>query len=256
MVGFIDFLAHGSGVSNWEFILLCTISFLGSLITASVGLGGGMLTLATMALLMPPAVLIPVHGVVQLGSNFGRALLLYKDIIRIIIPTFLMGTIIGAIVGGQVVVALPVEMLQIILSIFILYTIWVPALKAHDFKKFTFASVGAIGAFTTMFVGATGPLIAPFVIAISNGRKQIVGTHASLMTIHHSFKLIVFGLIGFSFAPYIPIIISLIIFGFGGTYIGKLALNRLPEHIFRAGLKSVLTVMALKLFYDAFSSWL
>ena len=107
-----------------------------------------------------------------------------------------------------------------------------------------------------MFVGATGPLIAPFVIAISNGRKQIVGTHASLMTIHHSFKLIVFGLIGFSFAPYIPIIISLIIFGFGGTYIGKLALNRLPEHIFRGGLKSVLTVMALKLFYDAFSSWL
>ena len=122
-----------------------------------------------------------------------------------------MGTIIGAIVGGQVVVALPVEILQIILSTFILYTVWAPALKAHAFKKFTFAGIGAIGAFTTMFVGATGPLIAPFVIAISNGRKKIVGTHASLMTIHHSFKLIVFGLIGFNFASYISIIISFII---------------------------------------------
>ena len=59
---------------------------LGSLITASVGLGGGTLTLATMALLMSPTVLIPIHGVVQLGSNFGRALLLYREIIRGIIP--------------------------------------------------------------------------------------------------------------------------------------------------------------------------
>ena len=115
---FVDFLTYGIELSNWEFMLLCAISFLGSLITASVGLGGGTLTLATMALLMPPAILIPVHGVVQLGSNFGRALLLYKDIIREIIPTFLVGTIIGAIVGGQVVVVLPIETLQIILSIF------------------------------------------------------------------------------------------------------------------------------------------
>ena len=107
-----------------------------------------------------------------------------------------------------------------------------------------------------MFVVATGPLIALFVIAISNGREQTVGTHASHMTIQHSFKLIVFGLIGFSFVPCIPIIISLIIFGFGGTYIGKLALNRLPEHVFRGGLKSVLTIITLKLFYDAFFCWL
>lgn len=253
---FFDFLTYGIDVSNWEFMLLCAISFLGSLITASVGLGGGTLTLATMALLMPPAILIPVHGVVQLGSNFGRALLLYKDIIREIIPTFLVGTIIGAIVGGQVVVVLPIETLQIILSLFILYTVWVPPLKAYSVKKFTFIIIGAIGAFTSMFVGATGPLFAPFVMSISTGRKQIVATHASLMSIQHCLKLIIFGLIGFSYGPYIGLIVSLIVFGFIGTYIGKLTLNRLPEHVFRVVFKSVLTVMALKLFYGAISSWL
>ena len=255
MTSFIYFFLNGTGVELWEFGLLCIVSFLGSLITASVGLGGGTLTLATMALLMPPTVLIPIHGFVQLGSNFGRALLLYRDVLRDIIPTFVVGTIIGAIIGGQVVVALPVEILQIILSVFILYTVWIPALKAQIFRKFTFISVGAIGAFTTMFVGATGPLIAPFVIAASKDRKQIVGTHASLMTIQHSFKLIVFGFIGFSFAPYVLLIISLISFGFVGTYMGKLALNRLSENIFRRALKLVLTFMALKLSYDAFSVW-
>jgi uncharacterized membrane protein YfcA len=254
LTNFIDILADGIGVSNWGFVLLCAISFLGSFITASVGLGGGILTLVTMALLMPPAVLIPVHGAVQLGSNFGRTLLLYKDVIREIIPTFLVGTIIGTIVGGQVVMVLPIETLQIILSGFILYTVWIPPSKAYTVKKLVFISIGAIGAFTSMFVGATGPLFYPFVIAISRGRKQIVATHASLMSIQHCFKLIVFGIIGFSFGPYIPLIISLIIFGFIGTYIGKLNLNWLPEHIFKGALKLVLTVMALKLFYGAIFS--
>lgn len=255
MTGFVELMIYGTGVVAWEFLLLCAISFLGSLITASIGIGGGTLMLATMALLMPPAVLVPIHGVVQLGSNFGRALLLYREIIREIIPIFLIGTIIGVILGGQVVVALPVEILQVILSIFILYTVWVPTLKALAVKKFTFLGIGVVGAFTTMFVGATGPLITPFVIAISKGRKQVVGTHACLMTIQHTFKLIVFGFIGFGFFPYIPLIISLIIFGFIGTYIGKLALNRIPENIFRVTLKLVLTIMALKLFFTAISYW-
>jgi hypothetical protein len=38
------------------------------------GIGGGAALLAVMASLVPPAALIPVHGVVQVGSNLGRAL--------------------------------------------------------------------------------------------------------------------------------------------------------------------------------------
>ncbi len=253
MISLVELMINNTGLVDWEFLLLCAISCLGSLITASIGIGGGTLMLATMALLMPPAVLIPIHGVVQLGSNFGRALLFRREIIREIIPMFLIGTIIGVILGGQVVVALPVAVLQFILSIFILYTVWVPTLKALSVKKFTFFGIGAFGAFATMFVGATGPLMTPFVAAITRDRKQVVGTQACLLTIQHTFKLIAFGLIGFSFVPYLPLIISLIIFGFIGTYIGKLVLNRIPENIFRVTLKLVLTIMALKLCFTAVS---
>lgn len=53
--------------------LLLGTSFLASLITVAFGIGGGALLLAVMAVTMPPAALIPVHGVVQVGSNLGRA---------------------------------------------------------------------------------------------------------------------------------------------------------------------------------------
>ena len=252
MIGFIEFIADTVGLSHWHLLVLCFVSFLGSFITAAVGLGGGTLTLATMSLLMPPGVLIPIHGLVQLGSNFGRALLMREYIIRGIIPVFVLGTIIGAFVGGQLVMVLPVAVLQIILSLFILYTVWIPSFTARKTNSIAFLGVGALGAFTTMFVGASGPLIAPFVISASNGRKQIVGTHASLMTIQHTFKLIVFGLMGFGFGPYIPLIICLIFFGFIGTYCGKITLSRLPEGVFKISLKVILTIMAFKLSYDAY----
>ena len=50
-------------------VALMGISFLGSFITAAFGIGGGVVVLAVLATLLPPAALIPVHGVVQFGSN-------------------------------------------------------------------------------------------------------------------------------------------------------------------------------------------
>ncbi|MGY9000514.1 MAG: TSUP family transporter [Rhodospirillales bacterium] len=251
----IGYLIHNTGLGLWEFWVLCSVSFIGSLITAALGLGGGVLTLATMALLMSPTVLIPVHAVVQLGSNFGRALLMFRDVVGEILPMLLLGTIIGAVVGGNVVIVLPIAILQVILAIFILYSVWTPSFQAKKPRKRAFILVGAIGAFTTMFVGATGPVIAPFVIAASKGRKEIVATHAACMTIQHAFKIITFGFIGFVFSPYIPLLIGLLLFGFGGTFFGKLLLNRLPENLFSILLKIILTLMAFKLFYDAMASW-
>ena len=149
------------------------------------------------------------------------------------------------------VVALPIAVLQTILAIFVLYSVWVPSFQASNPGKKTFFGVGAIGAFTTMFVGATGPLVAPFVIAASENRQQIVATHAILMTIQHLLKLVVFGILGFAFGSYIPLIVALLVFGFAGTYTGKLALNRLPESVFRTGLKTVLTLISAHLLYEA-----
>jgi uncharacterized membrane protein YfcA len=246
-----DYIIGGTGLEFWSFAVLCGVSLIGSFITAAVGLGGGVLTLATMALFLSPVVLIPVHGVVQLGSNFGRAVLMYRHVLTEVMPMFLIGTFFGAVVGGQVVIVLPIALLQSILALFILYTVWVPSFQAGKPKNKTFIGVGAVGAFTTMFVGATGPVIAPFVIAASKDRNQIIGTHAALMSIQHAFKVITFGFLGFTFAAYIPLLIGLLVFGFAGTYMGKLALNRLPEQMFRVLLNGVLTLMALRLMYDA-----
>ncbi|MFP6713401.1 MAG: sulfite exporter TauE/SafE family protein [Rhodospirillales bacterium] len=251
---FIDLFVTSANLTLWQFILLCGVSLLGSFLTAALGLGGGTLTIATMALIMPPTVLVPLHAFIQLGSNFGRAALLYRHILYGVLPVFIAGSVIGILIGGKVVITLPLYLLQGILALFIIYSTWAPKFVANKPKKSTFFFASLIGAFTTMFVGATGPIVAPFALAASEIRHQFVATHASFMTIHHSLKLVAFGFLGFAFGPYIPLLIALLLFGFVGTYLGKIALNHLNEDLFRVLLKAVLTILAGRLMYDALQS--
>lgn len=244
-------ILDGTGLSLTSFAILCGVSWIASFMTAAIGLGGGTLVLAVMALILPPTVLIPVHAVVQIGSNGGRVALMLRDITKPVVLPFLIGTLIGAGIGAQVVVSLPTAILQGVLATFILYATWAPKFQANKPGLKSFFGVGLIATFATMFVGATGPLVAPFVAAYCEKRQNVVATHAILMTIQHGFKMIAFGILGFAFGPYIPLLIGLIGFGFIGTVMGKTLLNRLPEHVFKIGLKAILTLLALRLMYSA-----
>ena len=157
-------------------------------------------------------------------------------------------------IGAKVVISLPTAILQAVLSVFILYATWAPKFNANKPSGKTFFGVGVLATFATMFVGATGPLVAPFVTAYCVQRQNVVATHALLMVIQHSFKMIAFGTMGFVFGPYIPLLVGLVSFGFIGTLIGKRILNRLPEHLFEVGLKIILTLLALRLMYSAMTS--
>ncbi|MFZ8924060.1 MAG: TSUP family transporter, partial [Candidatus Puniceispirillaceae bacterium] len=104
--------------------LLILASFATSFITAAFGIGGGVILIALLALLLPPAALIPVHGVVQLGSNGGRVAIMARDVVwRPILP-FVFGAIIGASIGGLVVVQLPPWVVQLALGIFIIWVVF------------------------------------------------------------------------------------------------------------------------------------
>ncbi len=239
-----------TGLEPMAVLILCIISFLASLITASMGVGGGMLMLAVMALYVSPSALIPLHGAIQLGSNSGRALLLREHIMTQLLPAFLLGSIIGALIGGQMVVTLPAILLESILAVFILYVVWAPKFKVSRLGKNTLFLIGGLSSFVTMFVGATGPLLAPFIAASSDTRQQLVATHAIMMTLQNILKLFIFGLLGFSFQEWLFVLMALLACGFIGTWVGKKVLNRMPEPIFRNGLKIVLTLIALKILWE------
>ena len=68
-------------ISQLDFFLLTLASLVTSFMTAAFGIGGGVVLIVVMALLVPPAALIPVHGIIQLGSNGGRVAIMAKDVV-------------------------------------------------------------------------------------------------------------------------------------------------------------------------------
>jgi uncharacterized membrane protein YfcA len=138
-----------------------------------------------------------------------------------------------------------------VIALFILVSTWAPKFQSVSAGKVKFFFVGALTTVVTMFVGGTGVLVGTFVAPACRERHQFVGTHAAVMTIQHGLKIVTFALLGFAFGPYMPLLIGLVLFSFIGSYAGKLALNRLPERIFRIALKATLSILSLQLLYTA-----
>lgn len=225
---------------------LVAASLVTSFVTAAFGIGGGAALLAVLASLLPPAALIPVHGVVQIGSNLGRAAVMLGHVAWAIVPAFLAGSLVGALAGGSVVVALPPRAVEVGVGLFILWSVFrTPPAWLRRFAWLT----GGASSFLTMFFGATGPFVIAYLKALSLERRSLVGTHAALMTTQHALKTAVFGALGFAFGPWAGLIAAMIAAGFLGTLAGRAVLMRIDEARFKLALNAVLVVLAARLIW-------
>ena len=231
--------------------LLLGASFLGSFLTIAFGIGGGAFLLAVMASLVPPAVLIPVHGVVQLGSNAGRLLMTLRAVFWPALGWFTVGALLGVALGAALVVNIPPALVQIGVGLFIIWSVLArPPAWLRRWPVVTRALVtGAASSFLTMFFGATGPFVAAYTRALELGRHGHVATQAALMTVQHLLKTLAFGFLGFAFGAWAGFAVAMILAGLLGTWAGGLVLNRLSDARFRRALEILLVLIALRLIW-------
>lgn len=235
-------------------LLLLVVSLIASLITASLSLGGGSLMIAVLSIIVPPSVAVPVHGVIQLGSNGGRAILQRRHIQWDFAIWFVVGSALGAAVGGQIAYLLPENLFKIVIALFILYLVWgpKPGGRARGAAGTTIA--GACSSALGMITGVSGPLVIAFLRDLTD-RRQIIATHAFLMSSQNFFKAVTFTVLGFSFAAWVPFLAAMIVAGFCGTWLGSKLLDRLPERTFRIAFRIILTVIALDLLRRGAMDW-
>ncbi|AXI41854.1 sulfite exporter TauE/SafE family protein [Sulfitobacter sp. SK011] len=229
---------------------LLAFSFAGSFITVAFGIGGGAVMLAVLATLLPAAAIIPVHGLVQLGSNVGRAAIMVKYMRLDLLGGFTAGALVGIFFGGTFVVQLQAEWIQIGVGLFILWSILA---TPPAFLRRSGLVTGVFSSFLTMFFGGTGPFVATYVKAQKLERHAHVASHAMLMTVQHLLKTLAFGFLGFAFSTWAGLIVLLIGFGVLGTLAGRLLLARIDERRFKLALNTILAVLAIRLIYSGAS---
>ncbi len=235
------------GVTPLVACLLACASFFTSALTAAFGVGGGVALLVVMGYLLPVAALVPVHGVVQWGSNAGRAAVQRQFVQwRAVLP-FVAGSALGAIAAAPFVARLDDPLMKLALGVFIIFVTWarLPALANASPGMMVAGGVGTN--FLSMFFGATGPLTAAFFARSFDDRRAYIASHAAAMTCQHALKVVAFALAGFAFFQWLPLMAAMIATGYLGTLAGTQVLHAMPEHRFRLIFSIMVTVLALDL---------
>jgi uncharacterized membrane protein YfcA len=234
--------------------ILCLAALLTAVLSAVIGMAGGITLLAVMLFFYDPLIAIPIHGVVQLVSNGSRSIIQRRHIRWGIIWRYGALLFPMGLLGLSLAEALPPAGARCLIGAFVLVATWAPKLllmgthpeQADSHRRFWV--LGAVVGFINVTVGATGPLIAPFFLSLGLTRQALVGTKAACQMLGHLAKLAVFGIAGFAFAefalPLALLSLSVVI----GTWVGSRLLEHVSEVWFVRLYRTVLTVIAVRLF--------
>lgn len=155
----MEWLAAISPLTPVVSLGLILLSGVTSMISASLGVGGGTLLIMTMAQVMPAAALIPVHGMVQLGSNGGRLAMSWRHVHWPLLAAFVPGALVGALVASWLLVRLPSGLLELSIAAFVLYSLWGQGLPKRALGYLGTLVAGAVTTLLSSFVGASGPMV-------------------------------------------------------------------------------------------------
>lgn len=243
-------------LSVWTVVVLIVTACLTSALTAALGIGGGVLLLAILTMLLPAAAVIPLHGLVQLGSNANRAAFTAEHIRWRVVCWFAPGVVLGALLASVLLIELPTSILQLSIAGFILLLCWgpaIPKLVTGPVGTF-FAAIGTT--FLSHFVGATGPLVASFIKQQQQGQRQAtVATFAAVMTLQHAPKALVYSAAGFVFQEWLGLALAMVLAGVVGTKLGLKVLDKTSDQHFAQVFNILLTLLAIRLIWQAVSSW-
>lgn len=233
--------------------ILVVAAFATSILSAILGMAGGITLLTIMLFLMEPLVAIPIHGVVQLASNGSRAIVQRKHVDHEIALRYGLLLLPMGFAGLWLARQLPPDATRVLIGVFVLFATWAPGLLllgSHPDridKNRRFFLLGGVVGFLNVTLGATGPLIAPFFLNLGLTRQALVGTKAACQLLGHLAKLVVFGIAGFAYLEWAFPLALLCLAVVAGTWFGSRMLDRVPEETFKRLYKSVLTLIALRL---------
>jgi uncharacterized membrane protein YfcA len=236
-----------------ELSVLAGAALATSILSAVVGMAGGITLLSVMLLFLDPLVAIPLHGAVQLVSNSSRTVIQRAHVDRGILLRYAALLLPMSLLGVEFAQLLPASLTRTLIGVFVLVATWAPGLvllgthpeRAEPTRRFL--TLGAVAGFLNPTIGATGPLIAPFFLNLGLDRRALVGTKAACQAAGHLAKLVAFGVAGFAFAAWLIPLAILSGMVVVGTWLGSRILDHVSEIWFTRLYRTVLTLIAVRL---------
>lgn len=241
-------------VEPLELAALLVAGLLGATLSGVLGMGGGVVLLGTMTAILPARAVVPLHGVVQLTSNFTRTLALREHVVWRVFafyaPTLVLGVVAAALLwSGDKLTYLRPGVGALLLG-FLIYRRLSP--KAWNPPMWAYGALGIVVGFASVWIGAIGPLLAPFFLRDDFDNEQVIATKAACQVLGHVLKIPVFFVLGFEFLSYGIELGGLVAVVVVGTLLGRAILHRLEREHFELAFEILLALLAVWLIVGVF----
>lgn len=235
------------GLALWPTLgVLVALSFLAAGLSAVAGFGGGMLFLPLLTATVGPEHAVPVLTIMLLMATPSRTYMNRHHLRWRKIGWFALGSTLGAVVGAEVFLSLPVFWLRKAIGGFLILSVvaaHLPGRRLTIKGERVFAAVGVGGGFVGGVVGGVGPMVSPFFLAAGLTGPAFVGTLAACAIWMHIVKLFVYerggalGLATLSLGAVLGLAMVL------GTYAGTKLLRRLDARKFTILVEALLVLL-------------
>lgn len=238
-------------------VILTATAFATSVLSAVVGMAGGMALLGVMLLFLDPLTAIPLHAVVQLASNGSRTFYQRRHVDWRIAASFALPLLPAGALGLALATRLPPDATRVAIALLVLVATWRPAWlafrrgSARLSRRSRFLALGSAIGFLNVNIGATGVLLSPFFLGLGLGRQALIGSQAVCQMAGHLAKIVLFGVAGFAFREHLLLLVCLCLASLAGARTGTALLERVSEARFVWLYRSVLTALALQLLAES-----
>jgi len=232
-----------------EYIILLVTALVTAALSATMGAAGCTAMISVMTIILPPAAVVPLHGLIQFGSTGTRVLAMRKFIrwklILAFTPTMVLGTWIAAQLWSGDKMDWFKPAIGTLVLIFLVIRRFADKLRQLPLVVYPFG--GLVIGFLNIFVGATGLLTTMFYYRDDLRKEEIIASAAVTFCWGHFLKLPTFLSLGFDYLAYAPLLIGMGVCVVIGTLIGKRVLMRMTSKTFKIAFEIMLVGLALYL---------
>jgi uncharacterized protein len=241
-------------VSGAASLILIVAAFITSLLSAIIGMAGGLVLMGVLAFIIPVSAAFVTHGIIQLVASGWRAILQRDHIQWRILGVYGIAAT-GAAALVFAIAFAPSKPLLFLLLGLVPLLVWLPKGWAElDASKPAHAmAAGFSVTFVNLTAGVAGPLLDIFFVRTTLNRHQIVATKAATQVFSHVSKIIVYGspllMVGSSSAALPPLWVFAI--AIPASMLGTVAGGRILDRISDAHFKrwSAWVVTGIGIFY-------
>jgi uncharacterized membrane protein YfcA len=185
-----------SEFGGWALAAVAIAAFITASIQGAVGVAGGFLMTAALALVIGVRPVVPVMSVALIISHLSRSLLNFRAIDRTVLVAVMTFAIPMIVVGALLYGVMPVRLIALILGIVILSSIplrhWARSREIRAGKRLLNVVGGVYGTLAGGSVGSA-MLLSPFVLGYGLTKEAFVATMAVIALTSNLTKIAVFG---------------------------------------------------------------